>query len=1103
MGGLFYHDSHDRRCRSPFGALSCNSLLRLAIHTDRPDLVRSVSVRLWNDDSGEEKKDLAAAESGWYEVEFNVSPKAGLVWYYFEITCADGFWYYGNNQEQLGGEGQLYETEPPAYQITVYEPMKIPQWYGNGLVYQVFVDRFCRTQLRPELYKQGSLLHTAWQDEPAYVKDRATGHVLAYDFFGGNLAGLADKLPELEKLGVTILYLNPIFDSVSNHKYDTGDYHQVDSAFGSNEDFAQLCEQAKNHGISVLLDGVFSHTGSDSIYFNRYNRYDSVGAYQSEESPYYGWYDFRSDRNDYDCWWGIETLPNVKELEPSYLDFIVTGPNSVVKKWLTLGAKGWRLDVVDELPEEFIAKLFQTVQETDPEAVVLGEVWEDASNKRSYGQQRTYLLGKMLHSTMNYPFRTLVLDFLLHRQSAEAVHRRLMQLKENYPPSHFYSALNLLGSHDVPRLLTLLGESPVLETEEEKRRFRLSGVMRQKAVARLKLAVLWQMTFPGVPSIYYGDEAGLEGYEDPFNRRPYPWGQEDQEIKASYEQAIRLRQSDPLFIEGDLLSFPQGEIYAYRRSLGSNWAWLALNRSDFQQSVKLPVQIGPIYDVFDHEPVFITDEGEISTQLKPLTGKVYMPSQRKRQAGILMPLFSLPGGHGIGDMGDSARNFMKWLKGAGQTVWQMLPIQPIGPGNSPYQAPSAFAGNPLLIDLIALTEELNCSEALQECPEFPDNYVAYDQVKAYKEHVLELCYEVFKQQKKPADYKRFQERNAYWLYQYCAFQALKHLSNQASWSSWQGAAREGRIDALMWRHPKVIERASYEEFVQYIFEKQWCALKEVAEELGISLIGDVPFYVDYESADVWGHRDYFDLDSEGRPKQVAGVPPDYFSKTGQLWGNPIYRFDRMKRDHYRWWVERIRHSSNYFHSLRLDHFRGLEAVWAVKASAETAEDGQWLKVPGDQIFEAIRKNLSSYPLIAENLGVITPEVEGLRQQAACSGMKVLQFCSDQELGCDYDTVFYTGTHDNDTLQGWLNEQGGEKSLWTCLELVYASAADTVLCCIQDVLGLSSKYRMNRPGTPTGNWEYRLSKNQWNDLNESDLMKKLFHLSKKYGFMQEK
>lgn len=1103
MGGSFYHDSHDGRCRSPFGALLCSSVLHLAIQTDRPDLVRSVSVRLWTDETGEEKKSLIRAESGWYEVEVAVPAKAGLVWYYFEITCTDGFWYYGNNQERLGGVGQLYEVLPPAYQITVYEPMNIPKWYHQGIVYQVFVDRFCRTQLRPELYKPGALLHAAWHDDPAYVRDSATGRVLAYDFFGGNLAGLAAKLPDLKKLGVTILYLNPIFDSVSNHKYDTGDYRQVDPAFGSNEEFARFCEEAKNQGISILLDGVFSHTGSDSVYFNRYHRYDSVGAYESTDSPYYAWYRFNKDCKDYDSWWGVDTLPNVNELEPSYLDFMVTGPQSVVKKWLTLGAKGWRLDVVDELPEEFVAQLFQAVQEIDSEAVVLGEVWEDASNKRSYGQQRTYLLGKMLHSTMNYPFRSLVLDFLLHRQSAEAVHRRFMQLKENYPISHFYSALNLLGSHDVPRLLTLLGESPVFQLEEEKRNFRLSGAMRQKAVARLKLAVLWQMTFPGVPAIYYGDEAGLEGYEDPLNRRPYPWGKEDEEIKACYEQAIHLRQSEPLFIEGDLFSLPQGEVYAYRRSLGPKWAWSAFNRSDSPENVELPIGSSPVYDVLDHEPVLLTEDGKISAQLQPLSGKVYMPNERQRQAGILMPLFSLPGGHGIGDMGEGARQFLKWLKAAGQTVWQMLPIQPIGPGNSPYQAPSAFAGNPLFIDLTALTEELNCPEALEQCPEFPDHYVDYEQVKAFKEQVLETCYEVFKQQKKPTDYKKFQERNSYWLYQYCAFQSLKQLSGKTSWAAWQGAAREGRIDALMWRHPKVIERASYEEFVQYIFEKQWRALKAEADELGIELMGDIPFYVDYESADVWGKRDYFDLDSEGRPKQVAGVPPDYFSETGQLWGNPIYRFDRMKRDNYRWWVERLRHSSNYFHSLRLDHFRGFEAVWAVKASAKTAEEGQWLKVPGDQILEAVRKSLSSYKLIAEDLGVITPEVEALRHQAKCSGMKVLQFCSDQDLGCDYDTVFYTGTHDNDTLQGWLSGQSGAKTVWSYLELVYASAADTAICCVQDVLGLPTDYRMNQPGTPTGNWEFRLSESQWKDLNEIALIEKLLHLSKKYGFKQEK
>ncbi|HBS60173.1 MAG TPA: hypothetical protein DEA44_13005, partial [Firmicutes bacterium] len=296
------------------------------------------------------------------------------------------------------------------------------------------------------------------------IRDMRTGKIFAYDFFGGNLRGVLAKLPYLKQLGVGAIYLNPVFESPSNHKYDTGDYKKIDPLFGDYPLFSQLCSRARELGMAIILDGVFSHTGSDSRYFNKEGRYPELGAYQSTASPYFPWYRFHNHPDQYECWWGIDTLPNVNELEPSYLDFIADNEDSVLKYWLRAGIKGWRLDVADELPGRFIKHLHTVLKAQDPAAVLIGEVWEDASRKVSYGTERAYLLGDELDSVTNYPFRSMLLDFILGVDDAAQTQHRLTSLAENYPREHFYAALNMLGSHDVPRILSLLGEAPPQES---------------------------------------------------------------------------------------------------------------------------------------------------------------------------------------------------------------------------------------------------------------------------------------------------------------------------------------------------------------------------------------------------------------------------------------------------------------------------------------------------------------------------------------------------------------------------------------------------------------------------------------------------------------
>ena len=456
----------------------------------------------------------------------------GLVWYYFRLTAEGVMYFYGNNERSLGGIGQGFSSPPPKYQITVFEEEAgTPHWYKKAIMYQLFVDRFRNGNQGGgiENPKKNSFIYANWEDTPTYIKDCGTGAISRWDFFGGNLRGVMEKLEYLKELGVKVVYFNPVFEASSNHKYDTGDYRKIDPMFGDDEIFKELCKRAESLGIYIMLDGVFSHTGSDSLYFNKFGSYPGTGAYQSDQSPYYSWYCFKSDRDDYECWWGVDSLPNVNELDPGYVDYIITGQDSVIRHWMELGAKGWRLDVADELPDEFIRLLRKAMKEKDAESVLLGEVWEDASNKESYGRRRAYLLGKELDSVMNYPFRTIMLDFFLGKKDGKSVNEALMSIYENYPLHNFYSNMNLIGSHDVPRILTMLGDAPEEQglSQLQKEVYRLPEAQKALGVERLKLLSLLQMTFPAVPSIYYGDEAGLEGFRDPLNRAAYPWGREN------------------------------------------------------------------------------------------------------------------------------------------------------------------------------------------------------------------------------------------------------------------------------------------------------------------------------------------------------------------------------------------------------------------------------------------------------------------------------------------------------------------------------------------------------------------------------------------------
>ncbi len=463
-----------------------------------------------------------------YACEF-ILDREGVYYYRFEVYTDYGVRFCGK-----GENGQaLFGDWLPEWQLSVYkDSFSTPDEFKGGVVYQIFCDRFCKKGESP-LPRYGTV--KKWTDEVGETDEQ--GVYRADDFFGGNFAGIESKLDYLCSLGVTHLYLSPIFESNSNHRYDTADYSHVEPMLGGEEGFLSLLRKAKEKGIGILLDGVFNHTGSDSVYFNKEGHYPSVGAYQSTTSPYSSWYTFYDFPDEYRCWWGIPCVPTVSRNAVGFQKEI---EENVLKKWTKAGVSGWRLDVADELSDAFLDGIRRAVKETNENAVVIGEVWEDASTKESYGEERRYFQGEQLDGVMNYVFQDAVIRYLLDGD-ATAFCSSVWLLAENYPAKSLDCCLTLLDSHDTFRILTALSGAVPPETKEARRRYRLSQEEYERGKKRLFLAACLQYFLPGVPSLYYGDEIGLEGFEDPFNRRPYPWGQEDTEILTHYQKLGSLR----------------------------------------------------------------------------------------------------------------------------------------------------------------------------------------------------------------------------------------------------------------------------------------------------------------------------------------------------------------------------------------------------------------------------------------------------------------------------------------------------------------------------------------------------------------------------------
>ncbi|MBQ6066587.1 MAG: glycoside hydrolase family 13 protein [Clostridia bacterium] len=531
-------------------------------------------------------------EENWY-VDFTPDHPAPL-FYRFEYENPWGRTYIRHDDDSLVGSfcGQH------EWQLTVYDPSFVtPDEIKGGVIYQIFPDRFYNSGSPKENVPADRVLRADRDSLPCWQPDDQ-GKIKNNDYFGGDLQGVTEKLDYIRSLGTTIIYLNPICEAHSNHRYDTADYLKVDPLLGTEEDFRTLCAQAHKRGMKVILDGVFSHTGADSVYFNKFGRYGRGGAYNDRHSPYRSWYTFGKKKDDYKSWWNIDILPEVNENDPSFTEFI-TGEGGVIDHWLGLGADGYRLDVADELPDEFIDRVRTAVKRNGADKYLLGEVWEDATDKISHGGRRRFLLGKQLDGVMNYPFRRAIIDFLL-TGDAETCMARLYAITDHYPPQAMHVCMNHLGTHDTERILSVLaGVDCEGMTREEQAALTVPPAAYERAVRLFRMAVWMNYTLPGIPSVYYGDEAGMTGCKDPFNRCCYPWGKENPATLSLIRSAGNFRKNQAVLKDGGFypISAAEGCVAWLRYAPGTARVFVAANKNDREIEYRLHD------DMRDMEPV--------------------------------------------------------------------------------------------------------------------------------------------------------------------------------------------------------------------------------------------------------------------------------------------------------------------------------------------------------------------------------------------------------------------------------------------------------------------------------------------------------------------
>lgn len=609
------HDSTLCEFRDPVGAVTAGMPVALRFHT-RLENVEGVYLFLFGEGSREEY--LMQQSGEYWQVQISAPVVSGVYWYYFTVKVGGKLCYYGANGGRKGGMGCVYSAPPPAYQLTVYDSdFEVPAWFQKSVMYQIFPDRFRRSNDHTaekgiEYHRSKGrrvFYHEKWEDKPLFTPLSGEKNYNPCDYFGGTLKGIEESLEYLQGLGVSVVYLNPVFEAASNHRYNTADYFSIDPVLGTVADFESLCRCAACMGIRIILDGVFSHTGSDSIYFNREKTYEGQGAVNSPESEYYPWYTFEHYPDRYRCWWGFTSLPEVNEHDPGWQRFVIEDEDSVIRHWLRAGAKGYRLDVADEIPDDVLAMMYRAARETDPEAVMIGEVWENATTKHSYGARRNYALGGMLDSVTNYPLRNAVIGFLNGVSDACDLKNFLVDQAANYPRPMYYALMNLLSSHDVERVRTALSVriDPHELSRVKQASFRISDSQNKKGSRRQRLAAMLQYCLPGVPCVYYGDEKGMNGFLDPFNREPFTEAPYD--LTEDYQQLAQLRNSADAMQTGHAVFFAPhsdcigvlryviGGLDALGRPAGNGVYFVAVNRADTSRHVVFDLQgRNPLFD---------------------------------------------------------------------------------------------------------------------------------------------------------------------------------------------------------------------------------------------------------------------------------------------------------------------------------------------------------------------------------------------------------------------------------------------------------------------------------------------------------------------------
>ncbi len=900
----------------------------------------------------------------------------------------------------------------------------------------------------------------------------------------GNFKGVEKDLDRIKRLGTDIIWLMPIHEiGKINQKGELGcpysiyDYKSINHEYGTMAEFEELVEAIHQKGMKVIIDVVYNHTSHESVLYQEHPEYfikDDNGK------PYCKAGDW-SDVIDLDY--------NQAELRETLIETLVF--------WVNKGVDGFRCDVGSFVPVSFWKQAREACAKVNPDTIWLAESVEPHFLREMRSKGFYCATDKELYEVFDilydYDINQEYKDFVCGKVKAEHFVKAVQSQFLNYPEG--FIKLRFLENHDQPRIASLVNDP-----------------------RKLDLLTVMSFLIKGTTLVYAGQEARNEVTPSLFDKETVNW----QTLDNDYANLICFLSEwvkKDIVAKGNFDISAEGNLVKISYSYGNEEliTWINFGSHDhLLSSVEEENVICRLGEVMVQNQHYII-KGNSAIILQYHNKHQEDHKVRERGSGILLHISSLPGDYGIGDFGKGAYDFVDFLEASGQKNWQILPIGITGFGDSPYQSFSAFAGNPYFIDLNELIQMGFLDKKTVAKTDFGKNKDSVDYEKLYlnKMPLLKMAYENAKV-KLQRELDNFYEREKEWLDEFSLYMAIKAYHNNVQWTQWEPGFENinaSKVGEFRQSHHDEIQ---FWIFTQYFFFKQWYALKSVANSKGIKIIGDLPIYVAEDSADVWGNPKLFKLNQHFKPICVAGCPPDAFSATGQLWGNPIYDWDYMKEQGYEWWIKRIRYSLELFDTVRIDHFRGFEAYWQIPYGDPTAEGGKWVKGPGKGLFDAIKNALGDVDIIAEDLGYLTQGVINLREYTGFPGMKVLQFAFDTREESDYlphnfssNFVAYTGTHDNDTVIGWMNTVAKpdkefaieylnldrlEGYHWGFIRGVWSSTAYLAVAQMQDFLGLDSSARMNYPSTLGGNWLWRINPR---DLTDK-LAKKIARVTQIYG-----